>query len=758
MTIAPDTTEQLPDVILQQRYQIVRRIGQGGMGAVFEAIDTRLGSVVAIKQTLPIPLEEYAGGEDPLRRAFEREARILASLRHPALPVVSDFFAEDTAQYLVMQYIPGDDLWALIQQQGGPFPTEQVLEWADSLLDVLDYLHTHQPPILHRDIKPQNLKLTPRNEIVLLDFGLARGGVSTMHSRLSSGGSLVAYTPQYAPMEQIRGLPIGARSDLYALAATLYHLLTGHLPASAMDRAAAAMEGRPDPLIPVATVNPQVSQLISDLLMRAMSPRVEERPPNAAAMRAFLRRNHRPVRQMATTPAAPAVRMPPPPATLDTVMPRRPVIRAKAASPPPSSETPLQRLARLQERIRKVAAQVGAAARDVAARLATAGGAQLLGLWSTTPAWMQRRETLAGIIGTVVLTSAIALTAASSTAAVQQTRVKSGPAIATPAALVSDEPTATQIDPAVRSGYQRAVETLSAAISVHPEDPRNYLSRAEAYLALQDFTAAIDDYEHVIELNPSSLLGYLGRAQAYATQRSFARAIEDYTHVLTVDPTQTEALTGRAQAYYEQSDFPNAIDDYGRLIDMTPSSATGYLGRGQAYMRMHAYRQALADFDQAISNRSDDPQAYVARGLAYVSLGEFDRAIADYDTAVQIEPANADAYLNRGRAAFYQRAYERAIADYDEFLKLRPASPLGLYNRGLAHSARGDQALAIADFDAYITQRPDDADIYLYRAMAYARIGQPERAQADLQKCLALTTDPDLRAQAEQQLQLITNG
>src|SRR5262245_53618442 len=137
------------------------------MGAGYEGIDERLGHKVALKQTLVVG----EAGE----RAFEREARVLAGVRHPALPAVTDFFAEERGRFLVMQHIPGKTLAELAEERGGPFPVSAVLAWADELLAALEYLHGRQPQVLHRDIKPSNLKLTAEGEVVLLDFGLAKG-------------------------------------------------------------------------------------------------------------------------------------------------------------------------------------------------------------------------------------------------------------------------------------------------------------------------------------------------------------------------------------------------------------------------------------------------------------------------------------------------------------------------------------------------------------------------------------------------------
>jgi serine/threonine protein kinase len=266
---------------LQGRYQIVAQIGRGGMGAVYKAIDTRLRNTVALKQTL---LE----GEIA-RRAFEREAQLLAGMRHPALPKVSDHFTDELGQFLVMEFISGEDLGTMLLQRGEPFGVEEVLSWGDRLLDALEYLHTHNPPIVHRDIKPQNMKLTDRGEIILLDFGLAKGSSSAQATRSASTGSIFGYTPHYAPLEQIQGTGTGPRSDLYALSATLYNLLTGSPPPDALTRAAARINDEPDPLQLANQLNPEVPQAVATVLYQAMAQKPDQRPENAAAMRRMLR-------------------------------------------------------------------------------------------------------------------------------------------------------------------------------------------------------------------------------------------------------------------------------------------------------------------------------------------------------------------------------------------------------------------------------------------------------------------------------------
>ncbi|MDQ3917505.1 MAG: protein kinase [Acidobacteriota bacterium] len=295
----------IPGTILQGRYRVERQLARGGMGTVYEATDERLDAVVALKET--------SFAEEDLRKAFEREARLLARLEHPALPRVSDHFTEGEGQFLVMQFVAGPDIEEMRRRrEGGSFPPAQVLAWADQLLDALEYLHTQQPPVIHRDIKPQNLKLGARGQIILLDFGLAKG-YSTQTSPLAA--SVVGYTPAYAPLEQIQGAGTDERSDLYSLAATLYHLLTGTAPPNALARADAILNGQPDPLRPADELRAEVSSEVAAVLRQSMALRRDQRLSSAAAMRRALREADKTPRPQPSAHQGTATVVMPPPRT-----------------------------------------------------------------------------------------------------------------------------------------------------------------------------------------------------------------------------------------------------------------------------------------------------------------------------------------------------------------------------------------------------------------------------------------------------------
>ena len=267
--------------VLQDRYRVVQRLGSGGMGAVYEAVDERLDATVALKETFSL--------DSRLRRQFEQEARLLAGLHHPALPRVSDYFTEGDRAFLVMQFISGADLAEIIATQPGPFPRNQVIAWADQLLDALVYLHTRDRQIIHRDIKPHNLKVTGNGQIALLDFGLAKAESADL-SAATSSTSIFGYTRRYSPLEQIQDQGTSPRSDIYALGATLYHLLTGVKPPDALARASALAKSKTELLKPAHEVHPAVGPEIAAILGRAMALEPEGRFQSASDFREALRR------------------------------------------------------------------------------------------------------------------------------------------------------------------------------------------------------------------------------------------------------------------------------------------------------------------------------------------------------------------------------------------------------------------------------------------------------------------------------------
>jgi eukaryotic-like serine/threonine-protein kinase len=226
-------------------------------------------------KTVPVSLAREA------REQFLREATILARLDHPNLPKVSDYFTLGNRDYLVMDYVPGKDLRTIMleaRQEGRFLPLEEVLGWGGQLIDAIDYLHVQKPPIIHRDIKPSNIKLTPSGIIKLVDFGLVKvlAPEDVTITVLQGQGTAI-----YTPLEQLGGASshTDARTDIYALGATLYHLLTNQPPPEARERFL-----DPATLISPRSINPFIPVKVDQAIIWAMGLHPDERPTSLGAL------------------------------------------------------------------------------------------------------------------------------------------------------------------------------------------------------------------------------------------------------------------------------------------------------------------------------------------------------------------------------------------------------------------------------------------------------------------------------------------
>ncbi len=265
-------TGRLPsNQLLNRRYMIGRKLAQGGQSAVYLVSDTLNGGTqLALKEMSDshmTPAEREKAVND-----FLREANMLRTLDHPALAKVYDTFVDGQRQFLVMEYVQGHNLEDELIQVGRPLEWRSVLGWGIELCDVLRYLHSLHPPIIYRDLKPANVMLTPQGPLKLIDFGIARWlHPARQHDTAQLG------TDGYAPLEQYnaRSEP---RSDLYALGASLYHLLTGRVPESAPSRIAGQA------VTPIRSINPQVPEHVEHVIVRALNLHARDRYENAGQM------------------------------------------------------------------------------------------------------------------------------------------------------------------------------------------------------------------------------------------------------------------------------------------------------------------------------------------------------------------------------------------------------------------------------------------------------------------------------------------
>ncbi|MFN5935339.1 MAG: protein kinase domain-containing protein, partial [Roseiflexaceae bacterium] len=263
--------------ILNQRYEIESKIGDGGMASVYRGRDLRLNRVVAIKILHP----HHAGDLNFLQR-FSHEAMAAANLRHPSIVDIYDVGQEDRQHFIVMEYVDGSDLKSLILRYK-QLPVQQVLQIAAAIAEGLDA--AHQLGMVHRDVKPQNIMVSNDETAKITDFGIAKSGLSTAQTETG----VTFGTADYISPEQARGQPATAQSDIYALGVTIYEALTGQLPFVGDSAVAVALQHVGSKPPPIRRHNPNVSQSLETLIMRALAKNPSERPTTAKEFAQLLR-------------------------------------------------------------------------------------------------------------------------------------------------------------------------------------------------------------------------------------------------------------------------------------------------------------------------------------------------------------------------------------------------------------------------------------------------------------------------------------
>jgi eukaryotic-like serine/threonine-protein kinase len=302
----PATNEVLQD----GRYKLNHQFPVNDDGIVFDAYDTVSDTKVLVKEiVVRMNRVTTPAQQEQLKTAFANQAKVLTSIHHDTLINVHDFFSETNRQFLVMEALEGRELSDLISKEGKGFAVESVVRWADQLLDGLNYLHTFEPSIIHKNIRPDNIKLTADNRVKLLAFGLADGSDTRISTNASTGDDAdISYSPleqawesldsasqrviadSYGEQEEkVLRLPLDESSDIYSLGATLYHLLTGTKPVSALERAIEILDGNADPLPMPSSINPKVPESVSKLVLTAVQVKRSERFRSAAQMRDTLR-------------------------------------------------------------------------------------------------------------------------------------------------------------------------------------------------------------------------------------------------------------------------------------------------------------------------------------------------------------------------------------------------------------------------------------------------------------------------------------
>lgn len=671
-------TGDLPEqTLLNGRYQLVMRIGQGGMGAVYKATDTRFNNrTIAVKEMSRVGLTQSQILE--AEGAFERESHLLADLLHPNLPRIYDHFNEDERSYLVMDFIEGQTLDEYLEQiGGGPVPLEQVLLWGEQLCDVLNYLHTHQPPIIFRDLKPQNVMISENGHLYLIDFGIAR-----IFKPGQSHDTVALGSPGFAAPEQYGKAQSTPRSDIYSLGALLHCLLTGVDPSE-----------QPFFFQRASTLNPEVPPEMDDLLQHMLEMTADKRPENVQEVDRVLRY----IDQQRLSGTLPQGR------PRSTVQPQTSSNRHASQYLQEAYDLYAQRRLRealvlydraLQEDRQNPIAWQG---RGLALALtgkhsdALASFEQALKLDPNLITSLNGKGTALNMLhrnkeALEVFDRAILLEQDNAIAWNGKGAVLS--ALRQPENALKAFETALHFDHYMAQAwsnkglvlrqlhrYEEALRAFEQALSLDRDAISSWNGKALVLSEMGRNKEALQAYEEVLKRDAKYAPALCGIGDILYSQRKLRAAKEHYDRAIESDKLFAKAWERRAIVLTDMGNLSEALASFDEALRLEPRFSTSWSGKAGVLFQLERYQQALDAYERALRLNANLPQAWNGKGNAYYFLGNYQQALDAYERALRLNPRMASAQHNKSLVLKHLQRYEEALAAANEAILLAPTDP-----------------------------------------------------------------------------------
>jgi tetratricopeptide (TPR) repeat protein len=778
------------------RYRVTAKLGEGGMGCVFKAHDANLDCDVVIKVPRPSLLDdpEFAG-------RFAREIHSLVRLVHPHIVRITDVGEHDRVPFAVMQCLPGGSLHDRQRGQAGrptPLPPGTLAEWLEPVAEALDYIH--KQGYVHRDIKPANILFDADGSAYVSDFGVAKAvsGRTTGHAESLTGTGMVLGTAEYMAPEMLLGEDYDGHVDQYALAVTVYEVLTGQVPFTGPTPGAILIRQTTEEARPLQELVPSVPAEVSAAVARALAKKPGDRFAGCLEFaRAVLR----------GLPAGPrrgaSLRMPATGAMARAAAEHRVSCPkcGKGYTVPARALTKRMRCPACQEVFypsQEPAApgkttSSAATGRQPQAQIDTkavgVGRGRTRGLPPPPPPGADERPDLPepaeagggsrGRRSTWVWGGVTAVLAATLVGVLVWSRMAAAPQ--TPAPPTGQARATTPADQAsVALGrqlyrqheYDKAIEKYNEAIRLNPRSAEAYAFRGEVYLAkrdpekahqdsdqaiaidnrlavayafrgkasvdLGDFEAGFKDFETALQLDKNLALGYTYRGVARALKEQYDPALDDGNKAVTLEPKLAFFYTNRSFIRHLRGEEDQAIADCTQAITLDPRDAVPFLNRGLAHFARKDYDLAVKDFSTAFTLDRTWAAAVTNRGHAYLATRKYDDALADFTQVIALDPKDAAAYKDRGVAYLRKGAFEPAVQDFTSAIERNPNYAVAYYHRGEAHAALGQLEPALDDYTQALARNPNDTASLLNRGVVYGQLKKPDLALADFTRLLEI--------------------
>lgn len=656
------STDSLPDqTLLASRYQLISRIGQGGMGAVYKAADTRFNN-------RPLAIKEMSSAGLPPARlqeaeaAFEHEAHLLADLLHPNLPRIYEHFTENDRSYLVMDYIEGQTIEEhLVQLGGGPLPVDQVIKWAEQLCDVLSYLHTHQPPIIFRDLKPANVMKSESGHLYLIDFGIARiFKPGKQHDTVALG------SPGYAAPEQYGKAQSTPRSDIYSLGALLHHLLTGIDPSE-----------QPFFFRDASQVNPAVDPALDELLKQMLSMDSDRRPASAQEVLNALngtittqsRSTSRPLTNTQDTLLDEAHKLYTQKRLDEAIAAYNRVLQANNTNPQGWQGYGLtQRLRGLYED--------ALSSFERALKLDPGLVTSWNGKGSVLARLRRHQDALDAFEHALKLEPRNAA-AWNGKGAALNALGRSNQALDAFEMALRYDPQLVQawfnkgLLLYTMGRYREAERSYQEAINLDNKFAQAYYGRGQSLYALQRLKQALQMFDQAVQKDPAYVEAWNRRGNVLDEMGDAARALQSYEKALQIDPHYAPAWNGKGGVLRQLGQYYDALKAYNFALDIDPNFALAWNGKGNTLYNQHNFHEALAAYERALKLNPQLRTAWHNKSLVLNQLGRYQDALDAANEAIRLRPDDPDNWLRKAEALKKLRRRDEARFAEAQAVRLR---------------------------------------------------------------------------------------
>jgi serine/threonine protein kinase/Tfp pilus assembly protein PilF len=655
--------EWSPGTLIRNKYRILAKIGQGGMGTMYKAQHVGLEEVMGLKVMASNLL-----GDPSFVKRFRQEARAARRLQHRNVVQVNDFDqADDGSLFIVMEYVEGPSLRKLLETVNGPLPFSRALSIFRGIAEGIGA--AHDQGLVHRDIKPENILLGTDSHGLELpkvaDFGIVamKGGSLSL-----SGGLLL--TPSYAAPEQWSGMrsdELDQRADLYSLGITFYEMITGRIPFHEHTTEGWMRAHLHDEPPPPSRFNPALKQLALDhFFARLLAKDRDHRPGNVAELLRELEVSILPAATLSgSTGALISESSDPRPRSVDQPVRSNPKSEQGHAMTTDSAS---------------LAAPVRRGIKSIPVRIALGAAASAAIVFLLSLAFKHPREN-----------------------------------------------PMTQGDEFYRQhDYARAAEAYSSAVRLNPIDPEALKRRAYAYGGLGKYDAAIQDLGEAIRLQPDSALAFRVRGSYFLEKGEIDVALQDLNKAIALDPSDGLAFASRCAALNANHRYDDAVRDCTESIRLKPKFGLALSDRGEALAGNGLYDRAVEDLTEAILVNSDEltatshaatipdqtiPKLYYLfayRGFCFASAGNDDRAIQDYTEALRLQPQDESALVNRGVLFSHKGNYDRALQDYTAAIQFNSRDTRAIIARGNVFYKKHNYQAALRDYREALKLDPNN--------------------------------------------------